>query len=108
MGRRGDCRKGGRKDWRRICRLVQECWIMSTERFFFASASDEMGRLGPPPNSRGWPSLLGKGDGTGGLGDRYRLRQLESVRATETLSPESFTMGDCDKSEVLITTQLAR
>ena len=67
-----------------------------------------MGKSGPPPNSRGWPSLLGTGDGTGGLGDRHRLRQLESVRVAETLSLESLAMGDCDKSEVLITAQLVR
>ena len=65
-----------------------------------------MGRSGPPPSSRRWASLLDTGDGTGGLGDRYRLRQLESVRATK--SPESSAMGDCDESEVLITALLVK
>ena len=76
--------------------------IRSTERFLFASVSDEMGRIGPPPSSGNWPSFRGTAYWTAAT-EVVRLLHLESVRAAGTLSPKSFVMGDCGESEVLIT-----
>ena len=75
--------------------------IRSTERFF-ASVSDEMGRIGPPSSSGNWPSFRGIAYWTAAT-EVVRLLHLESVRTAGTLSPISFVMGDCGESEVLIT-----
>ena len=75
--------------------------IRSTERFF-ASVSDEMDRIGPPPSSGNWPSFRGTAYWTAAT-EVVRLLHPESVRAAEILSPKSFAMGDCGESEVLIT-----